>query len=175
MKTVIYSIIIIVGVILLPISFITGIIPLLNNTSEGVLDVNWANPVGIKVNRLSEGDKLNITYQSNLNVSLYLITREEANEFRSPEYYKDPLPQPVVSGKNGSADLSIIRDGDFEILFLPNEASTTFKVNYAIDRDIKSERQVFTFSGIVLFLTSIILIVLGTVLIKRMKKPVMHK
>ena len=175
MKTVIYTIIIVVGIILLPISFYTGIIPLLNNSSEGVLDVNWANPVGIKVNSLSQGDKLNITYRSDLNVSLYLITREEANGFRSPDLYKDPLPQPVVSGKNGSADLSVTRDGDFEILFLPNEASTTFKVNYTIDRDIKSERQVYTFSAIALFLTSIIMIVLGIVLIKRVKKPVMHK
>lgn len=171
----VYISLMIFGLLLILLSVIVLIIPFTFSTSEGSIEVNWANPVGIKINGLSKEDSLDISYNADLNVSLYLLTRREAEEYRSPLFYKDPLPDPIQTGRNGSVDIKIEKNGDYELLFLPEEPSTSFKVNYTIDRDIQREKQVYYLSSGGLFLTSMVVIVLGVVLSKRGKMEDMHK
>lgn len=165
----------IIGIILLPITFLTFSYPYIFNSSHGAIEVNWANPTGLKLNDVTKGDKIEISYGSEINVSMYMLTREEANEFRSPSFYKEPLPEPLISGKNATVELEIEENGDYELLFLPDEPSRTFDVDYDLKRDLKGEKAIYFLSGIGLLLTSLILIVLGSVLIKRVDKEVMQK
>jgi hypothetical protein len=171
----VYTSILVFGLLFIILSVIVLIIPFTFNRSEGSIDVNWANPVGIKIDGLRKGDSLDLTYNAELNVSMYLLTRKEAEEYRSPLFYKEPLPDPIFKGRNGSLEIEIEKGGDYEILFLPEEPSTTFKLNYTIDRDIQREKQVYFLSAGGLFLTSMVLIILGIVLSKNSKMEDMHK
>lgn len=173
-RSLIYTLFVI-GLILLPLSVFTFLIPYLFNSSEGTIEVNWANPMGLKMNNLEEGDGMKVSYQAEINVSLYLLTREEANEFRAPHFYKDPLPDPISEGSNGTVEIDIQDRGDYELLFLPKEPFNTFNVDYDLERDLNRERTVFIFSGICLILTSMVLVILGSVLLKRSNNAIMHK
>jgi hypothetical protein len=124
---------------------------------------------------VTKGDKIEISYRSEINVSMYMLTREEANEFRSPSFYKEPLPESLINGKNATVELEIEENGDYELLFLPDEPSRTFDVDYDLKRDLKVEKAIYFLSGTGLLLTSLILIVVGAVLIKRIDKEVMQK
>ncbi|MGA1819519.1 MAG: hypothetical protein ACMUHU_00770 [Thermoplasmatota archaeon] len=153
------------------VSFLAAImvilVPVLLSDLEGSIEVNWANPVGIQMKGLQKGDSFEVEYSSDINVSLYLLTDDQANEYRSPALYKDPLPDPLVTDREGSVTVHIEEDGDYEILFLPEEPARTFTVDYKVDRSLVMERSAFLISSIGLFLTSIIFLVLGVVLLKR--------
>lgn len=173
-RKILYSVLLL-GLFLLPISGLTMASPFIFNSTEGTLEVNWANPVGLKFVHLEEGDRLDLTYSSTINVSIYFLRRERANEFRSPSFYKDQLPEPMISGRSGSIKIEVEDEGDYEILFLPEEASNTFKVEYSLKRSLQREILVYSLSAIGMLLTSAILIVLVIVLLKRANNEVMNK
>jgi len=143
------------------------LVPFFLNDIEGTIEVNWANPVGIQMKNLQKGDRFDIQYSSEANVSLYLLTDDQANEYRSPAMDKQPLPDPLFTGREGKVDVRIEKDGDYEVLFLPDEPARVFKVDYKVDRSLVRERSIFIISSIGLFLTSMILFILGYVLLKR--------
>ena len=160
----------VIGILLIPVSLFVITKPYRLEPSKGEIEINWANPVGVKLNDLKKNDELTMTYISDINTSVYFITRDQAHHHRSPSIYKDPLPDPVMTGKNGSIDVTVLRDDDYEFLFLPEEPSRIFNVEYSLDRDLMREKQVYIFSGISIILTSLILIVLAIVLYIRKKK-----
>ena len=165
----------ITGVILIPLAGLSFSMPYLFNSSKGTIEVDWGNPTGLKFNGLSKGDNLKISYTSEIEVNLYLLTEDQANEFRAPIFYKEPLPDPLIKGTNGSIEIDIAEDGDYELLFLPDEVFDTFKVDYELERYLKKEISIYILSGIGLILTSLVLVILGSVLLKRSNIEVMHK
>ena len=163
------------GILLLILSVGTILLPFIASDVSGTIEVNWANPVGIKMDDLREGDSFDLTYRSDINVSLYFISREQANEYRSPSLNKKPLPQPIISGDEGEVDISVETDGDYELLFLAEEPARTFEVDYEMDRSLPRERAIFIMAGTGLLMTSLVFIVLGIVLSKKGKKQVICK
>ncbi|MGA1866384.1 MAG: hypothetical protein ACMUFK_02820 [Thermoplasmatota archaeon] len=175
MKITVSKICYVIGIVMVPVSILISVYPILFNEIDGTIDVNWAAPVGIKMDRLSKGDRFDIDYSSEINVSLYLLTSRQANQYRSPFFYKEPLPEPISVGDQGSIEVVINESGDYELLFLPNEPSMTFTVEYELQRSIFRERIMFILSGAGLLLTSLIFIVLGFVLGRRDEKHVICK
>ena len=132
-----------IGLILIPIAGLTFSLPYIFNTSKGTIEVNWGNPTGLKLNGVSKGDKIDLTYSAEIEVNVFLLTKDEANEFRSPSMYKDPLPQPLMSGVNGTLKIEIAENGDYELLFLPDGIFNTFEVDYEVERYIKKEISIY--------------------------------
>lgn len=157
------------GSVFLLAGILTLLVPFLLSDLEGTLEVNWANPVGIQMKNLQKGDRFDIEYSSETNVSLYLLTDDQANQYRSPAMDKDPLPDPLMTGKEGEVEVTIEKNGDYEVLFLPEEPARTFTVDYNVDMSLTRERSIFIISSMGLFITSLILFVLAFVLWKRMK------
>lgn len=175
MKITVSKVCFMVGIVMVPLSIFTSIYPVLFDEIDGKIDVNWAAPAGIKLDGLRKGDRFEIGYSSDINVSLYLLTSRQANDYRSPLFYKEPLPEPIAMGKRGSAEVEINDSGDYELLFLAREPSTTFTVEYGLQRSIFRERTMFILSGTGLLMTSLIFITLGFVLGRRDEKHVICK
>jgi hypothetical protein len=175
MKRSMIYVIFIIALMLLPPSGLSFLSPFIFNNSKGTIEVNWGNPTGLKLNSVLKGDKIKLLYNSDMEINVYLLTKDQASEFRAPSIYKDPLPEPLISGNNGTLEIEFTEAGDYELLFLPDRVFNTFEVEYEIERFIKKEISIYILSGICLLLTALMLVVLGTVLIKRQNNEVMHK
>ncbi|MBN1389935.1 MAG: hypothetical protein JXA22_04765 [Candidatus Thermoplasmatota archaeon] len=177
MKSAFHISLIITGILLFLTSIFTSAYPFIFDEVDGKIDVNWTDPVGIRMNRLSKGDVIILEFRSEVNINLYLLTFEQAREYRSPVLYKEPLPQSLACGKEGKVNITIEKNGDYELLFIPGEPLTsfTYRVDYRMHVSLLREILLFLFSGMGLLLTSVIFIVLAIVLEKRKGNQVISK
>ena len=105
---------------------------------EGDLTVRWASPKGVRFKDLSSGDELDIEFRADGNLSVYLLTWDEADELRSPSYYKEPIAEPYFNGTDGRFLLVVPAEGDYEVLFWNESFRKDHSVWYSIE--LKSER-----------------------------------
>lgn len=137
---------------LLILSLFAFLFPVYKPPLEGELTIKWSRPSGIQLNDLRENDRLDIWFRSDADVSVYLITREQADELRSPSYYKDPLPAPLITDIEGEVEVKIEEDGDFEILFWNGSFRRDHRVEYSVDTRLGKDLTISIVSGTSLLL-----------------------
>lgn len=145
----------ITGTAIVVISMCSFIFSFYNIQNKGTLDINWSTPKGIRYQRLLEGDRIEISFSSDENLSVYLLSFEEAEEYRSARMYKDPLPQPIFAGKRGEITIIIKKEGDYELLFWNESFSSDHRLDYEI-HIYSRDRVIFLRSvSIILLLTGL--------------------
>jgi hypothetical protein len=152
---------------LLILSIFAFLFPVYKPPLEGELTVKWSRPSGIQFNDLREGDRLEIWFRSDADVGIYLITHEQADEFRSPSYYKDPLPEPLITDIEGDVEITIEKDGDFEILFWNESFTRDHRIEYRIDSRLSRDLTISLVSGSSLLLLAAVPIVIWVLIKKR--------
>ncbi len=150
-------ILIILTILLIIGSIFSFFSPIINNDMDGTLDVHWSNPKGIRFNDLSSGDEIYVDFRSHdSEISIYLLTQDQADDLRSPAFYKDDLTDPVYTGKEGKITIIIRNNGDYEILFWNTSFRKDHSIDYSIRTDTKKDRNISIISGTSLMLIAII-------------------
>jgi len=156
-----------VSVILLVCSIFAIVYPFIFNTTQGEIEVHQSPPVGIQINNLADGDRLELEYNADRPVEVYFIRRSLADEYRSPRMDKEPLPEPVYTGSEGKLTLHVQYKGDHEIFFLPdiersvsedpegNIVSMVIIIEYSLERSVRREIIGFTIYGASLMILSL--------------------
>jgi hypothetical protein len=162
-----------ISILLLGGSILSFTYPVLKWDIEGTLDVAWSNPKGVRFNDLSKGDTMTVTFDCTSDeIGVYLLSQEQADEFRSPAFYKDPLPPPEILLKEGSVELEIPKDGDWEVLFWNESFTTDKEIEYSIDTDFRKDRTISLVSGTSLLILALIPVTL--ILISRTRERKSH-
>jgi len=137
--------------------------PLLVGPEEGTLTVKWSSPTGLVLRNLVEGDSIEVSYESELPLSVFLLDLEEAEAFRRPSFYRRDLPAPIHSGRTADLELRVDRSGDRELLFW----NSSFTSDQTVDYSIKVHRRVLTWGMVVSGSGLLILCLCGAVLLVR--------
>lgn len=151
-KVVLISII----VILIIFSILSFIFPYVKQPQKGDLKVNWSAPRGLLLNDMRDGDSIDLEFSSDEELDIYLITRQQGNEFRSPSFYKDPLPDPIYTGAEGELHIEIDSDADYELLLWNQSLTSSIDIEYSILKDSQKERNISFISGSCLVLLAMI-------------------
>ncbi|MFW3146740.1 MAG: hypothetical protein ACMUIE_08020 [Thermoplasmatota archaeon] len=141
-------------------------------TLKGSLEPHWSSPKGIRLSDAREGDDFTIEYSASENVSVYLLTKDQADEMRSPRFYKEPLPTPLFEGNNCKLKTEFGSSGDYEIVFLPVDGSFDFNVDYRIS-GLRTDNTIYIISAVGLIVLSVILIVYSLT-IRRVNRKIGH-
>ena len=98
---------------------ITILFPEFSGNFDRTLDVpaDETGYRGLRLNDMRSGDKVDISYRSNADLRMYLLTREEADHFRSITFEEKILGKPITSGYRGEENIEIDEEGDYEMVF----------------------------------------------------------
>ncbi len=170
MKNFLSSIFTAILVLMLITSFFCIAFPFIFNRTDGTLKIDILEPVGIQIDDLWKNDDIIIDFRSEIPMEVYFLTRDEANEYRSPTFYKSPLPDPIFVGSSGRIIIEIPKKDDYEILFIPgmnlsetseindtnpgNADLSRVKVDYEMERHVMREIIGFMIYGTSLFIFS---------------------
>jgi hypothetical protein len=128
---------------------------------KGQMNLEWSMPKGLRFSNLKDGDRMDIEYNADTELSVYILKQDQADEFRSPSFYKDPLPEPVYTGKNGDITVDIEDDGDYEVLFFNESFSSDHEVKYTVRTHFRKDTRIAMISGSsILFITLLLTIVI---------------
>lgn len=166
-------VLIVIGIIMLISSIIPLILLIKDNDFHGRIEPNWANPTGIQISDIPDGTVAEFEYSATEKVYIYLLSREQALNYRSPEYYKEPLPDPIDINNSGKVSLSFTKGGDYEILVLPFDGTFDFECSYTI-RGIEMDTSPLYFSCISTVVSGLLLIIFG-ITFRRMNQKIGHE
>ncbi|MCK5774016.1 MAG: hypothetical protein KAH57_09550 [Thermoplasmata archaeon] len=147
-------------IILFSLSVASFTILLYPNQEEGELNIDWNAPKGVKFNNMQNGDEIQVEYIADSPLSLYFLTQKQADEYRSSTFYKEELPAPLVEGEAVKYEITVDKDGDYELLFWNSSFSRDHSVEYNLE--VRSTRERFltiTASIVLLFISIMILII----------------
>lgn len=98
---------------------ITILFPEFSGNFDRTLDVpaDETGYRGLRFNDMRSGDNVDISYRSNADLRMYLMTREEADEFRRITFEEKILGEPITSGYMGEENIEIDENGDYEMIF----------------------------------------------------------
>ena len=157
MQRIVKVIMVIISLILIMGSILSFIFPIIKNDINDTLEIHWSNPKGIRFNDLSEGDEIHVDFRSHESeISIYLLTQDQADDLRSPAFYKEDPPDPIYTGKEGETTIIITKDGDYELLFWNTSFRKDHYIDYSIRTDTQKERTISFISGTSLLLIAII-------------------
>lgn len=157
----------ILSVSLFLLSILAFSFPYIKAKEEGTINIHWSNPKGLRLNGLEKGDKIHLEYKADSNLSVYLLTEDEADDYRRPLFYRTDLPSPEFTGKEGEFTIDIDKDADYEIMFLNGSFTTDHEVKYTLITSTQREKRISCISGSSLLLLSLCVIILIIVLKKR--------
>lgn len=163
-------IIIIVALIMIIGSFFPLIDIFTDDEMEGTLEPNWANPTGVQLKDVVPHSSIELNYNATEIVMIYLVTIDQAIEYRSPKWEKTPLPEPVHVSSEGDVRISFGNDTDYEILVLPEDGSFDFEFSYSVQGIEKDETSSYLSFSFFLSSAVIFLIVSITIQILHQKK-----
>ncbi len=149
-----------VAMILLVLSSFSIIVilnPFLSGPEEGTLTIRWSSPKGVVLRNLVKGDSIEVSYESELPLSMYLLDLSEAEEMRRPSFYKGEQPVPKWSGTSADLRLRVEDTGDKELLFW----NSSFTTDQTVDYSIKVHRRVMTW-GMVVSGSGLLILCLGS-------------
>lgn len=107
---------------------------------EGQMEVNVTYPKGISLRNMKEGRSLDLRYSSEFELSVYLLTEDQANDLRQPSYFKDPdLPPSLHTGREGSIKIEIERPGTYELMLYNESFTRNVIVDYGLDMGSRIE------------------------------------
>ncbi len=163
--------ILILGAVIFILGSAIMIVPHLMEPREGSLRINPSSPSGIRAPYMVKGDRIDLRYSSDDELSVYLLTADEANGVRSPSYYKDPLPSPIHTGRKGDIAIEIEEKGDYEILLWNESWRTVHDVEYTVDIHSSKDIIASLYFGIPISLTGSVMILIS-LLRRRGKKRI---
>lgn len=126
-------------------SIIVMLHPFLSGPDEGTLTIKWSSPKGLVLRNLVKGDRIEISCESELPLSIYLLDLKEAEALRRPSFYKEEQPVPIWSGSSADLKLGVEDTGDKELLFW----NSSFTTDQTVDYSIKVHRMVLTWGMVV--------------------------
>jgi hypothetical protein len=137
--------------------------PFLVGPDEGTLTVRWSSPTGLVLRNLVKGDSIEVSYESDLPLSLYLLDLKDAEDFRRPSFYKGDLPVPLRTGTSADIKVRVDGTGDMEILFW----NASFTTDQTVDYSIRVHRRALTWGMVVSGSGLLILCLSGAVFLIR--------
>lgn len=143
-RTIIY---ILVTTALLSFSIFAFIFPTVKPPLEGEFTIKWSRPSGLRFDDLKRDDTLKIHFECDLSVGIYLLPKATAEEFRSPSFYKEPLPPPNFVEKEGDILITVTEDGDYELLFWNESFTSDHTIKYSIRTHLHKDFTISIISG----------------------------
>lgn len=138
---------ILVTTILLSFSLFVFIFPTIKPPLEGEITIKWSRPSGVRFDDLKMDDTLEVQFECDLPVGIYLLPKATAEDLRSPSYYKEPLPPPYMTEKEGKIKIEVREDGDYELLFWNESFTRDHTIKYSIKTHLQKEVTISIISG----------------------------
>jgi len=150
-------------------------ISLTENVRSGSLKISVTGTRGVWLGHLVRGSVVTGSYQADSALKVYLLTDQEAEEWRDPSYYHEiELPEPMATGRNGSFKIRIDESGSYEVLFWNESFNKNHDVSYRIGTGKRIREAPFITSMLSLTLITTVLAVIAYMRDRRKGHPLDH-